>query len=90
MGLVHDAGALRAAERRHRSRWAWPELGTAAGSIRAQGSASDWAAQPTGEGDPVHASGRMAETEDIWGDIWGDGRHVAPPVIGEDPPDYHY
>ncbi|MGH3772803.1 MAG: hypothetical protein ACRDRW_15665 [Pseudonocardiaceae bacterium] len=28
----------------------------------------------------------LIETEDIW----GDGRHVAPPVIGEDPPEYHY
>jgi hypothetical protein len=28
----------------------------------------------------------LVETEDIW----GDGRHVAPPVIGEDPPEYHY
>ncbi|MGB6161883.1 MAG: hypothetical protein WBF75_04795 [Pseudonocardiaceae bacterium] len=28
----------------------------------------------------------LIETEDIW----GDGRRVAPPVIGEDPPDYHY
>ena len=28
----------------------------------------------------------LIETEDIW----GDGRRVAPPVIGEDPPEYHY
>ena len=28
----------------------------------------------------------LIETEDIW----GDGRRVAPPVIGEDPPKYHY
>lgn len=27
----------------------------------------------------------LVETEDIW----GDGRRVAPPVIGEDPPEYY-
>jgi hypothetical protein len=28
----------------------------------------------------------LVETEDVW----GDGRRVAPPVIGEDPPDYYH
>ncbi|MGH3869300.1 MAG: hypothetical protein ACRDQ4_24980 [Pseudonocardiaceae bacterium] len=40
-----------------------------------------------GEEDTEHrCPSYLIETEDIW----GDGRRVAPPVIGEDPPDYHY
>lgn len=40
-----------------------------------------------GEEDTEHRRpSYLIETEDIW----GDGRRVAPPVIGEDPPDYHY
>ena len=40
-----------------------------------------------GEKDTEHRRpSYLIETEDIW----GDGRRVAPPVIGEDPPEYHY
>ncbi|MGH3829895.1 MAG: hypothetical protein ACRDRS_05495 [Pseudonocardiaceae bacterium] len=40
-----------------------------------------------GEKDAEHRRpSYLIETEDIW----GDGLRVAPPVIGEDPPQYHY
>ncbi|MGH3914679.1 MAG: hypothetical protein ACRDTC_14925 [Pseudonocardiaceae bacterium] len=40
-----------------------------------------------GEEDTEHRRpSYLIETEDIW----GDGRRVAPPVIGEDPPDYYF
>jgi hypothetical protein len=43
--------------------------------------------QGRGEEDTAHRRpSYLVETEDIW----GDGRHVAPPVIGEDPPEYYH
>ncbi|MGH3770909.1 MAG: hypothetical protein ACRDRW_05870 [Pseudonocardiaceae bacterium] len=43
--------------------------------------------QGRGEQDTEHRRpSYLIETEDIW----GDGSRVAPPVIGEDPPEYHY
>jgi hypothetical protein len=42
--------------------------------------------QGRGEKDTEHRRpSYLIETEDIW----GDGRRVAPPVIGEDPPEYY-
>jgi hypothetical protein len=65
--------------------------GTAGMASHAAGAGSGFAPMAgTGRGQGEDTEHRrpsyLIETEDIW----GDGRRVAPPVIGEDPPEYHY